>query len=312
MNRSTSRFALAATAIALVALSLSACKKEGGASGAAGDALGYLPDTSSMVVSFDFDKARSSELFKKYQDELLAQLPPEFNEAKAACGIDPITDINSVVFALGADPNDESQIVAVISGKFDQAKAEKCMAEVAKKDGKEFTKKEDGKIVVYTTGDDVAAHWAGANTVVISPSTDTLKKAIEGKGLEGNKDVMALVNKVDSGAALWVAGNIPAEAAGQMGGLGGAPPKSVYLSVKADSGVDAKLGLMFEKKEQAEQMKMMATMGLEAAKAQAGPFADLVKGVELTQKDTDLVIAAKLSGEQIDSLSKLAGSMGGF
>lgn len=306
MHRHTSTIALAVAVLALAVFP--ACKKDGGASGAAGDAMGYLPKDSSMVVTANLDKARSSGLFKKYEDKLASQVPEEMAEFKAACKMDPMEDLNTAVIGVGANPDDEKQIVFVVKGNFDRAKVENCLGEMAKKDGKELVKTEDGKVVHYANGeggDSFYAYWPDDSTLVGSPSGERLKAVIDGASVKDNKEVMAMVGKVDSGATVWVAGNVPAEAAGAMGPMG-TPPKGVYVSLTATSGLDFTAGLAYEKKEDADKLKAMSAM-LPAMADQAGPLADVVKGIKIEQDGNDVIVKASLTAEQLDSVSQMAG-----
>jgi hypothetical protein len=129
-----------------------------------------------------------------------------------------------------------------------------------------------------------------------------------GGSVKDNKDIMAMVGKVDSGATVWVAAIIPPEAAGMMGGMG-KPPKAAYLNLNVSSGLSAKVGLQFESADDAKAMSTMAEMGISALKGQAGPMKDMVESIKLDTKGDTLVVSGKLTGEQLDSLAQMGGGL---
>lgn len=293
---------IATTALlAAVAFAPTACKKDGGgggASGATGDMLSHLPKDSAGVVGVSWSKARSSELFKKYEKQLLANVPGEVEKIKTDCGIDLLEDIKTVVVAGHTTP--ENSIVAV-KGSFDQAKVEECIKKMG-------GTTEGGAYTIE--GDTTNAHWAAADTVLISEglTADKIKAAASGGSLKDNAELMGLVGKVDTSATVWAAGTVPPEAAGAMGAMGGKPPKSAYLSLSVDSGVSAKVGLVFGNGDEAKAIKGQLDMVLGMGKGQP-ELKDIIDGVSANVDGDSLVVKAKLSGSQIEKLQGMAGGM---
>lgn len=297
-RRNFAVMALALTAMALVPFT--ACKKDGGG-GAAGssDMLSYLPKDSSAVVGVGWSKATKSELFKKYQDKVLAKAGDELAEMKEKCGIDMIADMSNIVVAVGANPQDEDAIVAGIKGKFDQKKIEEC---VTKMGGKV-----EGTVYTDDKGEPLNAFWASSDTVILSKglTADEIKALVSGGSVKDNKDLMELIGKVDSGAAFWLAGMVPAELAGQMGPMG-TPPKAGYLSLNVTSGIDAKVGLLFNSEDEAKGLSTMIDMGINMGKQQPG-MKEILDGVSSSQSGNTITIKAKVSGEQLTKLETMAG-----
>ncbi|MCP4445524.1 MAG: hypothetical protein GY811_09305 [Myxococcales bacterium] len=126
------RNSIARTALlAAVTFAPTACEKEdasrGGASGASGEMLSFLPKDSIGVASISWSQARESSLFKKYESEMLKELPGEVAKIKEDCGIDLVADINTIVAAAYTDS--KKSIIAV-KDAFDQGKVEACVTKM--------------------------------------------------------------------------------------------------------------------------------------------------------------------------------------
>jgi hypothetical protein len=303
MNRRN--FALSAVALAAMALvPFSACQKEGGggASGSSGDMLSYMPQDSSVIVGFSVKKATTSALFKKHQDKIMANASKELAEMKEKCGIDMMADMNSVVIAVGQNLQNPDDAVIGVKGNFNQKKIEDC---VTKMGGKV-----EGSVMTSPDGDIMNAFWAAKDTILISKgkTADAIKASKEGKSVKQNKDLMTLIGKVDSGATLWVAGTIPPEVGGMMGGMGGTPPKSGFLSLNIDSGVDAKIGMIFNTEDEAKGMSTMIEMGLNMGKQQA-EMKEILDAVSTSQDGDTIIIKAKISADLMTKVEAMAPGM---
>jgi hypothetical protein len=295
----------AVTALALTAMALvpfTACKKDGGgASGSSSDMLSYMPKDSSIVVGLSWSKATGSELFKKFQDKILADAKDELAEMKEKCGIDMVADMSNVVVAVGKNMQNPDDAVIGIKGKFDQKKIEEC---VTKMGGKV-----EGTVYTDDKGEAMNAFWASSDTVLISKglTADKIKASASGASVKDNKELMELIGKVDSGATLWVAGTIPPEAAGMMGPMG-TPPKSAYLSLNVTSGLDAKVGMIFNSEDDAKGLSTMIEMGLNMGKQQPG-MKEILDNVSSKQSGANITINAKITGEQLTKLEGMAGGL---
>ncbi len=293
------------TTLALSALAFApttACKKEGGgASGASADMLSYIPKDTSAVIGISWSKARASALFKKYESKLMTEeVTKNVNEMKEKCGIDIMADLTTVVVSPGKDIQDESDVIIAIKGKFDKAKVEACITKM------------EGTVAdgVYTIdGEPMNAYWPAADTMLFSKgmTAEAMKGSVSGGSVKDNAELMGMIKKVDSGAALWAAGMIPPEAAGMMGGMG-KPPKGGYLTLNVDSGIDAALGLVFNSEDDAKGMASMITMGLSMGKGQPG-MKEILDGVSSNQSGSNITIKAKLSGDQLEKLQSMGGGM---
>ncbi len=297
MNRHN--FIISSALLAAIAFTPTACKKEGGgASGSSGDMLSFMPKASEGVIGISWAKARSSALFKSYQDKLLKEMPEEIEKIKTECGIDLMADINTIIIA--ANSSQKDALIAV-KGAFDQKKVEECVTKMGGtvKDG------------AYTIeGEITNAYWPSSDTVVMSEglSSEKIKAAAADGSVKDNKDLMSLIGKVDTSATVWAAGKVPAEAGGAMGMMGGSAPKSAYLSLVVDSGINATVGMVFEKSEEATSLNAKMTMMLEMGKGQP-QFKELLGGVSSKVDGKTIIMKAKLSGDQLKDLEGMADEM---
>lgn len=298
---------LAVTAFALTAMAfatISACKKEsgGGAAGSSGDMLSYLPKDTTMIVGVSWSKATGSDIFKKYESKIMADAPKELATIKEKCGLDPMKDLGSLVISGGKDIADESDTIIAVKGSFDKAKLEGCVTKMG-------GTVEGG--VMTIEGEPMNIYWPANDTLLLAKgmTADQMKAATKDGSAKDNEMIMGYIKKVDSSATIWAAGLVPAEAAGQMGGMG-KPPKGFYFDLSVSSGVNGKVGLVFESEDDAKGTMAMVTMGMTMAKGQVPEnMKGMVEKVKTKQDGKAIVISAKFSGKDIDAVEGLVGGM---
>lgn len=261
------------------------------------EVLSYMPKDSSVIVSISVARARTSGLFKKYREKIMSDTGKDMAAIKNACGIDMMVDMSNIVFALGKDHNATDDTIFGMEGHFDQKKIEDC---VIKMGGKV-----EGNVLISPDGEPLNTYWAANDTILVSKghTSDVIKSAKNGSNAKQNRELMDLIDQVDSNATLWVAGMVPAEAAGMMGAMG-KPPKSGYLSLELGSGVDAKVGLLFNTEDEAKGMSTMLEMVLQMGKQQEG-MGDLLEDVSSTLADKTMTINASFSDAQLDQLAAI-------
>ncbi len=301
MNRRN--FALSAVALTAMALvPFTACKKDGGgASGSSADMLSYMPTDTSVVISISAKQATGSALFKKYQKKIMENAGSDLADFKEKCAIDAMTDVHNIVIGFASMQKPDDAVVAV-KGNFDKKKAEEC---VTKMGGKV-----DGSTITSPDGDTMNVVWAASDTLVFSKgrTAEQLQAAGKGANVKSNKELSELIGKADSSATIWVAGMIPAELAGNMPPMMGTPPKAGFLSLTVDSGVSAKVGMIFASDDEAKAMATVVEMGLSMGKQQEG-MKEILDGVKAEPSGKVLTIKAKATGDQVAKLEALAGGM---
>jgi hypothetical protein len=299
------RTKLAVVFAAAAMLAIAGCSKDKGGSAAAGSAMSYMPSNASIVGGFSVSKVRDSKAFGKFKEQILGGMPRELREVQEKCGMDFVKDVDNIV--VGVNVEQEGGVFA-ITGSFGQDKLLECL----KTQEADTTATKDGDFVTYKSGSK-EAHllWPSGNTVVASDqsekSLDDFKKSVGG-GLKDNKEVMALVDSADKSAALWAAGKIPSEMAQGAGALG-AVPSAFHVSVNIGDGIDAKIGLRFASDDEAKKASDQANTLLKQFKEgpQGAMFGAYMKDLSIGADGKDIIVKIKLSGEQMDSLSGMAG-----
>jgi hypothetical protein len=169
--------------------------------------------------------------------------------------------------------------------------------------------KVEGTVITSPDGKPMNTYWAASDTLLLSKgyTSDAIKGAQEGRNVKDNRELMALIGKVEPSATLWVAGMVPAEAASTMGGMG-TPPKSGYLSLKLGSGVDVKLGMIFNTEDEAKGMSTMVEMVLNMGKQEKG-MRELLEAVSHTLTDKTITINASLTEAHLDQVAAMASAL---
>lgn len=262
--------------------------------------LRYLPSFSTFVVGVSWSRVQESELFTKYKDWVLNRADKELKEMKK-CGIDFLTELESVVIAAN-DINDGDSFVIALKGRFTQKQIEGCY------------RSQGGTIRegVYTgMGDDINVYWPNANTVILSSTQSSKALEENGKtgGLTGNPRIMKLVSKVRPNAALWAAGLIPAGAGGPIANLrklGAAVPEEGYFSMVMDSKVSIQIGMVFTDSQTAKGFDQLFKTSLASAKLANKPpgITTLLSDVESITSDSTVMLNVQFSEEQLKALSE--------
>jgi hypothetical protein len=273
----------------------------GGIRGPAAEMLGYLPQDSSVIVGFSATKATKSRLFEKYQDKILAGAAQDMAEVKEKCGIDMMADMREVVVAVGKDIQNPDSAVIAVKGNYDRKKIEGCIVKMGGKI--------EGTVMTSPNGKVSNMFWVANDTILISEgrTSDELKGVKEAGNVTQNKELMELVRKVDSNATFWVAGTIPPEVAGVMGGAG-TPPNSGYLGVNLGDAIGAKAGMIFNTEDEAKGMSTMIEMGLNMGKQQP-EMKGILDAVNSTLSGSTVTINAKLTAAQVDQMMSMTAGM---
>jgi hypothetical protein len=310
-------------AAALSALAIAGCKKDSidkrEVPAAVTAGLAALPKDATMVFGVDLAKARGTEVWKKYAPQLMADLPPELAELKAACGFDPITQVDTAMFTVGADVEDPKGVAALIKGQFKEDQIAKCMTDMAAKEQHEVAIAKDGKVTVYTNkteGKNLYAHWVAADTVVLVPGAlddpAAARALAEGGGADKNAQLGEMLQLIDTGAVFWGAGALPQMARDQMKAMGYVPDGFV-VEIDVPGDVKIGFGLRYEDDKAAESSFKFFKMGLdEAKKSPPLPMLkDLMSTVEVKHTGRMVKVSATLTMKQVEEVAGMAAGLGG-
>src|SRR5207244_26428 len=117
-----------------------------------------------------FQQLQASKLWDKYGALVRQSRQNQLDELKTVCGIDVVTDLDSVIVS-GDSTFEENSILLLIKGKWDEAKANTCFSKMVEKNGgRQLAISKQGKLTRYSIsgGEDVYAYWIG-DTVLVSP-----------------------------------------------------------------------------------------------------------------------------------------------
>ncbi len=265
-----------------------------------------LPKDTGAVIGINVQRFKDSIAWAKLEPLMKAQAGGEMDEIKTKCGIDPMTAIEQVVVAPDSSFSEENTLL-LVSGNFEEAKVNECLQKMAKeKENVDLQVEKKGALTVYKeAGKDDAAYaaWLGKGSVLVSPGSRDgafLEKVLGGKEkLSANKDLAALLDKVNKGATLWGAGTIP------EGGADGMPfeqkPKAAYGSVDLTKALDAKIGLVFA--DEAAAKAAVTQLQGELDKAKAEPMmGQYLKNLKVEASGADAIITLKMSEEEVEQL----------
>lgn len=301
---------------AAVAIAAPACGKDkgGGAkgggkpTGAAATALDVLPADSSLIVGLNVKKLTVSKLWLQFSGSLMERedVKQVFGEMKTACDLDPARDVEQFVVA-APSLMDQDKLVLLVKGKFDEAKIEKCLkAVVARKEPAEPVEvKKEGKVTIYTSGDDALyVAWVASDTLLIGEK-EVLTNILESKSkARDNKALAEMMAKVNTDDTLWMAMAVPdsGEFHDNMRQIGqGTAPKGVWMSLAYMKDLSVNAGLRFAKAEDAKKLATSYQAQFDQVKKMP-QMGDYLKNASIKNSGNDVVFTAKLSEKQIDSL----------
>ncbi|HTE54650.1 MAG TPA: hypothetical protein VK698_27540 [Kofleriaceae bacterium] len=325
MKRTITTTLVGAAAMVALAAAGAGCKKEetagqagtGGAQAALPAKTGFavFPATSSFIGGVNFASLRSSALFTLYKPQIdAAMASSEMAEFKAACGFDPLTQIQSLVF--GGDVQGK-EVVLVAKG-VGRAQIKTCGEKLSATKGKKFVSTDEGNLTKYDVDNEtVWAAWLDENTVVFSPEKDkdfVAKRATGDAGLAEGAEVMGLLKNVDTSATLYIVAGSAAlaqsPATAMVPGV-----KGFFASVKLGEGLDVDAGIRFDTPDNAKKMTDMAQQQIAALKGQQVPaqMAGIIKiaeRAEIKQNANDMLIQLKISNQELKELGAVVQQMG--
>jgi hypothetical protein len=286
----------------VAAFALSACKGGGG-----GAATKFIPDGAEFAGGVNVASLAKEDVFKDLKG--MAEKNDEAGMAALAkeCKVD-VWALDSVVMAGTAKGDKEMAVVVSGSGVGAEANV-KCLIDKAKEKGAgDDDFKLDGKTLTLDGGD-ATAYLVDDNTLVIAGKdwAGKVKEIVDGGGKSAKDGSLKdALGAVDAGKHIWMAGNIPAEMAGDaMGaksGWGTMDFSGGGLAVDgqakfADADSAKKIVDMANAQKDNPQAKGMAPKTAESAKIEAD--GDKVK------------VSAKMPKDEFDKIKGMAMAFAG-
>lgn len=302
-------------------LGAGACKKDksgshGSSAGGVSD-LSLLPADSELVLSINVAQLRSSAMWKDVGQKIMdkANDNDELKEFKAACGVDPVAQIQSVSIGMKGLGGDNPDGVIVVHGLdkskltaascFDKLKAE------AEKDGNTITK--DGDVYLgkgKDPSDNVAMMFVNDDTLLVAGGSLATKDAITAaaKGTSALKTSPAFTDifkKINTSQSLWFVMNGNSQALGELAAMG-MKPKAIYGSLNVTDGLSLDAGARFNTPDEAKNLADMAKKYTDNPQIKG-----MVDKLDVKADGTDLSASVALSKAKLDALKSQFGMMMG-
>lgn len=138
---------------------------------------GLLPfPADAVLVRLNLKAARASSLYKAFQAKIKAFLDKETAKDEilkamfTKCGMNPMTDVNEVIIGASLAGTAKGNMIAVVKGTFDTAKAFACMAPIVKKNKVKDVTVAGKKGAIYKTkkGEQVTYLPLDAHTLLVA------------------------------------------------------------------------------------------------------------------------------------------------
>ena len=272
-----------------------------------------LPADAKLVIGVDFAAIQKTQLFATYYPKLRdkPEVAKVLDSMKSTCKLDPLTTVQGVVVAM-TDDQSEGAVYLAITGA-DRAKLSSCLQTAGQQanKGAKVSITQDGAITTLTENNDTSFFgWIGKDVVVVATKAKdkaSLVKWMGGKGELGKTELGKTLAKVNTGAALWGAGEHSKELQPGITAKGG------YGSVTFSGGnLAADIHGVMASADQATTMAGTANKQLIDAKASGSlpaPMVGLLKSVTVTPAKDEIVVKANVIEK--DLMVVLAMAMGG-
>jgi hypothetical protein len=288
----------------------------------------YLPEDTQTVAGINVRQILDSSLVKKYALERIKEALKSEDEAQKILkdlGFDPLKDLDNVVIAAPGGSDADKGLI-IVRGRFDVAKFEAKAEEVAKKKGELLQIEKVGANKIYKLvlqEQTFYASFVGPDTLLAAPGKDYLVKALDKTKSPGtalkNKELQALLTKVDTKRSIWMA--VPGSAFPKELPIDNDKLKKSLDSIESLTGGihvadDVKLEFLITAKDAAGAKDLVQTIKGFLAQAkgflalaggdQLAPLVDVLGTAKATAEDKTITLAAVLSADVIEKLSKLA------
>lgn len=286
----------------------------------------YLPSDTQVVVAVNVHHLLESPLVKKYGLEKLKEglQKDEAKEFMRRTGLDPMKDVTRFLVAGNPSATQHDRVLVIVHGKFDIAKIETTVDEELKKKPTEdvqITKEGDVRLYKIKNKDKKPgqpehfyAAFAAPDTLLVSPEKSYVTDGLAASKTEAKlgKDFQAVLEKADAKKVVWVAGLITDDVKKGMANF----PLTANIATKLESftgnvgvtdGVQVDLHVYATDEKAANDFSKL----LEAAKGFIPQDNDMVKelvdGLKINNEKSTVTISAKVSGDLIEKLHKMAG-----
>lgn len=274
-----------------------------------------IPAESQIVMVLDVADARDSKLLQKGYDALLAA-KPEAKEKLAQIGLDPLRDIDTVLFAGVAkseDMGDMKDMVIIVEGRIPKDKLPTIPGATATKyAGTTIYTKDDGDVAML--GDRLFFTQAGK----MKGALDLASGKGKGKGKNAadspkGKKLRDAVASTDTTADVWLTVLVPDKAKKDMKKQQGMSAEVVSLGMNFTADIAAALRIGTDSDASANKAVTMMQGQLAQVGQMAGTFglAKAAKSLMVSQDKANVNISFVLTEAELQALMKLGGLAAG-
>lgn len=273
-----------------------------------------VPADSQIVLVFDVADARDSALLQKGYDSLLAA-KPEAKAKLAEIGLDPLKDIDTVLFAgtaKGDDLDDVKNMVIIVEGRIPRDKLATVPGVKASKYlGTTIYSKEDTDVAMV--GDRLfftkVGKMKGAIDIALGKGKGKGQNVVDSKK---GAPLRAAVKATDTTADLWMTVLIPEKAKADMKKDKGMSANVVSIGVNFTADIKTALRIVTDSAASAANVVTMAQGQLAQVAQMAGTFglAKAAKSLLVSQDAANVNISLTLTEAELQSLMKLGGLAG--
>lgn len=332
MLRAARSILVCIAAVALVATAgCSSCKKGARESK---QNLDMVPKDAIAVAEVNLDRMRAEPIWKRVEKAFNdnEQNKQKYEDLKKETGFDPLTQLDSIFVAFGAQPDAGNYGGVLRGGPFDQNKLVAYAKKEVQKEGTTLQEEDYAGHKLYHPSDSQQGYvtFLDKNTIAFG-GKDWLQKMIDlssGKGESAGKnaELAGLVKKTNTSGALWGAGLVPESARQELQGNTGmaelAGMKDAFGSLDFAKGFA--LDVSFDLGSAADAQGLVAKVEQQMAMYKKNPQVQLLgmtpylDAVKPSAKDSTFRLTMDLTQQQVDDLvariegllKTLGGSMG--
>jgi len=274
--------------------------------------LAVLPAQAPMVFGLDLARLRQTAAWQAHATALRA-LAPQIAAVQAACGLDLADRIDRIVASAGGDGADRDGAIAVIKGRFDEAKVASCATALIRRLGDQAAITSDGKLTTYSArkrDEALLLLWTAPDTVALAPGAigdGAPLRRLLGDPAPPAPALAALLAEVDTRSILWGAGALPALARDQMKGMGYVPD-GFFFAVDLPGDVELRFSLRYPDEQAAMSSAKLFKVAVEQIKEKPPlpQLAGMLARAKISYAGRTVRLAATLTLEQVAALRAMA------
>ncbi|MBA3501851.1 MAG: hypothetical protein M4D80_23145 [Myxococcota bacterium] len=263
----------------------------------AADPLGFLPIDADLVMSLDTVSLRRTALWNRIEPTLMTKAGPTLEQFKAACGFDPVPQIEHVTVGLKHVSTVQREGVIVVGG-LARSQLMGCMTRAIRQTPTLARIERNVVLLTAAPGEKpVAFAFADARTLVIlagekAATAQGLRDILDaGAPLRSSEMFMEMFGRLDVRRHAWFFVNESSKLFDSIGSLG-VHPRAVFGGIDMPAGATAKL---YVRMPNAGEASTLVTM----LKSQLAAVQSLVEKFEVEAEDVDVVVDIVLTEDQM-------------